>query len=717
MAAPTGPGSTSIEDAAAVTQLRRNVESRARYRFTQKTTPGVTWDRYRHTVEQLLDEHLASILPVYQDTLAIGGAVLDNAARFRRRQQVAVAVTLAVAVGAAVLGLSLGSTPGAIAGALAVALVGGVAIGVLQRQQQQAEIELVSHHGGSVRGAQLDEVVDQTILDPAESRALAVEWGDPATEQVTLTDGAELSTAADTDQTISTEASRRVALALSRRFGSAVGLAGPRGVGKTEIARSFTSGETWPNARIFLSAPVNYEARTFLLRVLKELCTKVLGPPGWDAERRRRRNRRLMWTGQALVVATGAGLVVGALTGFDIRKATYVEIGVAVASIGVLLPFARRWLRSGPRWLPSSLSIPASQLLRQIEFTETVSSSAEFGLGVRGLTGKRTTGSSMVRTALSEVDVVVEFKGLVETIAGLRGQVVVGIDELDKIPSDKEAVEFLNHVKALFDTKNCSFIVSVSETAWAQFESRGGLPFRDAFDSSLDEVITVGVLRPAESRDLLRRRSVAVTDMQALFCHCLSAGVPRDLLRAARRLAQSGDASADRSFAAVAEVMLAEDVATKVTAAELRVRTADADGRYPAVLADVARWASAWPDVDPLLGPLHAAGFCRTPVDDSDTAFRLASAVQDLSANVAILQTVGQAFAAGGPAASLAARDMTLTDPFITDGFGAIARAGRALSLSAERAVEQLAGARTVLGLTPPKAPSSRRSRGSPSSG
>jgi energy-coupling factor transporter ATP-binding protein EcfA2 len=67
---------------------------------------------------------------------------------------------------------------------------------------------------------------------------------------------------------------------LNRKNGAAVGVAGPRGSGKTELARAFTELQPRdPKSRtipLMLWAPVKYDAQTFLLRLLKELCINIL---------------------------------------------------------------------------------------------------------------------------------------------------------------------------------------------------------------------------------------------------------------------------------------------------------------------------------------------------------------------------------------------------------------------------------------------------------
>ena len=116
----------------------------------------------------------------------------------------------------------------------------------------------------------------------------------------------------------------------------------------------------------------------------------------------------------------------------------------------------------------------------------------------------------------------------------LGARVFVGIDELDKIGAPEQAERFLNEIKGIFGIPHLYFMVSVSDDALTSFERRG-LPLRDAFDSSFDEIIQVGPLSYTESRRLLYRRVIGLTEPYVAFCHCLACGLARDLIRAARQ--------------------------------------------------------------------------------------------------------------------------------------------------------------------------------------
>jgi hypothetical protein len=114
-------------------------------------------------------------------------------------------------------------------------------------------------------------------------------------------------------------------------------------------------------------------------------------------------------------------------------------------------------------------------------------------------------------------------------------KVVIGIDELDKIESEDAAQKFLNEIKAIFGLPGVFYLISVSENAMSNFERRG-LPFRDVFDSSFDNIVYVDYLSLDAAKRVIDRRILALPDPFAHLCYCLSGGLARDLIRACRSL-------------------------------------------------------------------------------------------------------------------------------------------------------------------------------------
>jgi len=159
-----------------------------------------------------------------------------------------------------------------------------------------------------------------------------------------------------------------------------------------------------------------------------------------------------------------------------------------------------------------------------------------------GLDAKRTQGVSWERAIQGLPEVVDRFKKFVDALA-VRYEVVIGIDELDKLAPDKVEA-FLNEVKAIFSIRGCHYLISVSEDAEAGFQRRG-IPFRTVFDSCFDELVDVGYLDRGTSTELLRGRVIGLPTPLVWASHSLAGGLARDLIRYARALV-SGSETAPR---------------------------------------------------------------------------------------------------------------------------------------------------------------------------
>jgi len=192
------------------------------------------------------------------------------------------------------------------------------------------------------------------------------------------------------------------------------------------------------------------------------------------------------------------------------------------------------------------LTKKAARLLGDMEYAQTLSldRSLTWSAGLGGqlplsVEKAKTAGSSWARQPWSVPAAVEQFRDLARQAATLHAGLVVGIDELDKLEYAKSAA-FLNDIKAIFGVPGCYFLVSVSENAAAGFERRG-VPFRDVFDSSFDEIITVGYLDWQRSRQLLNTRVVGMHAPFAALCYVVSGGLARDLIRTARAVLSQPD--------------------------------------------------------------------------------------------------------------------------------------------------------------------------------
>ena len=693
---------------------------------------GVDLGEYRDHVPQIARVQLPNLRTAYHCWLEARRREeserrdMHSSSRTYWLKAVGVWCILAVILAAGVR-VFAGQTPGWPEGLRRLAEVASLAIVVLGTSLQAFYFWRVrqerprSSRASLIFEDQLATLVSNLVLKPAKIAALQISWKDSAIDRVIVRDGPELSAKAERANLISTDANSRLDIALSRNYGAAVALAGPRGSGKTELARTSTELRPLepPNRKIplMLWAPAKYDAQTFLLRLLKELCISIISVGSGSAQEYDRlyySERRHQLRFRFLIASGLAGLGL-AILGARLAEVKISTLAPFVMGGILILAGAAVFVAShGPRPLNSDSDAPirrptierAMELRTRVDYTETQTSDAKLGVSGYGLNIVAARGSQFARVPLNEVDVVRELRGLVKSVAEDGWQVVIAIDELDKMCDADEAMAFLNHIKVLFPIHDCSFIVSVSEDAWARFESRG-LPLRDTFDSSFDEVVLVNMLQPLESRDFLKRRSNSITDAQTLLCHCLSGGLARDLLRAARLLAhvsnrvQGNDESKPPLLCDVLTALLQKDLNDKLRASDIRTRSDRGSGSQV-----MASWPEIWPDPDETERWL--AGTCRNregrasitaSLETSDDAGSRVAGTDYIEAYIAVLHTIRQAFSPGGPLGRLGQKSPASDE--LLEGFHSIASARWYLASDIETAWKRLHEARMILGFKP----------------
>jgi hypothetical protein len=393
---------------------------------------------------------------------------------------------------------------------------------------------------------------------------------------------------------VATEASDRLAALTRRMRGGSVGIAGPRGVGKTTLINTYCKPQTTNDTRLatVLAAPVRYDARDFVLTLFGQLCEAVLGTEAASAltAARGRVDSRLYSAIPVLMV--GAGVAWGAeQTTEHVRRWALLAVGVSVLLILVGIGLRVRWrpfvavilltwvaialgalalefldnvverialgllallvvgfaidrfLRARFRAAPHApdtaeerLRANAERCLTEIRFQQSYSEgySGKLTLPVGGELSKESRQDLAAKQATFP-QIVASLRAFLALAVKARGEVAIGIDEMDKMESGEVAQQFLNEIKGIFGVERCFYLVSISEGAMSSFERRG-LPFRDVFDSSFDEVLSVAPLPLDHAKDLLRGRVVGLGPPYMDLCHCLSGGLPRDLLRVVRQL-------------------------------------------------------------------------------------------------------------------------------------------------------------------------------------
>lgn len=321
---------------------------------------------------------------------------------------------------------------------------------------------------------------------------------------------------------------------------SAIGLAGFRGAGKSTIMRSIMEKQQLPNASTLVSAPVSHDPADFCRHILQKVAEEIV-----EQEPIRRGalgDRVTMTRFYGFVVA---GMLGGLLLAGDALSAAWPKFGTtSVIGLTVLgyavAGFYYTWLVR-PRKLSyryrSPVVVKASMILDELSYEIEDGAVAKNVLKLATF-GELSDESSTKRKhrAMTRVDSASCLRDLLEDYCRQAGRprFIVCVDELDKLPTADALVVTINNLKDLFHIDGVHFVVSVSIDALRSFEQRG-LPDRDAFDSSFDTVIDVGWLTVKESQDVVTSRANGFHPHLAYYCHAWSGGLPRDLLRTARR--------------------------------------------------------------------------------------------------------------------------------------------------------------------------------------
>jgi hypothetical protein len=506
------------------------------------------------------------------------------------------------------------------------------------------------------------EAVSRRAMPKIARRLIASEIDTSYATTLSITSAPGLAELAIDDLEVATSASDALTRMLEGMGGGSIGIAGPRGVGKTTLIRAFHLGRhrpsrdsNRPSLSVMVSAPVVYQGRDFVLHLFAELCKAVLKSTSGQLTRAVAGSitgprRRLLTRGvmrlilrAVLVSAVPAGVVIAVLailvdqSLFDDLVPAVLLLAAALAATVVValtsgLPPARAYAvrayalplavatalggavlvvlavldvsvepavmwgtgvalaaaalawgaragmiaeyreREESRARPDDLERIAAAWLDRIRYQQTFTSgwsgSLKLPIGVEGgVTGS----NQLAEQQMSFPDVVEELRGFLRG-AGESRDVLVAIDELDKMESDESARRFLNEIKGIFGIEHCFYLVSVSEDAMSRFERRG-LPLRDEFDSSFDEILYLRYLTLDESRHVLRERVIGLPVPFLLLAHCMSGGLPRDLIRVTRTLVdlnerQGGKARLD----ALCSRLVARELERKVRAARVAAR-------------------------------------------------------------------------------------------------------------------------------------------------
>jgi len=281
----------------------------------------------------------------------------------------------------------------------------------------------------------------------------------------------------DPELAVPSTAMRNVAATARTIASGSIGISGPRGAGKSTILNKFDTRDDprkpEQDIRVNVAAPVDYNAREFIIHLFTELCVKVqaeapaLSPIAVETRRRLNELRFLRTFSNSWGSTLSPAII--SLTG----------------TLG-------RERAEQPAGLPAIVAQFRAYTERAAEWNRSRDHRAE-------------------------------------------GRVIICIDEMDKIRDSDRAEQFLNDIKAVFDVPGCLYLVAISEDAMIVFASQTPA-IRTAFDSAFDEIISVAPMTFAEAQDLLDLRVTGVPRPFLALCQVLAGGVPRELIRAARAL-------------------------------------------------------------------------------------------------------------------------------------------------------------------------------------
>jgi hypothetical protein len=441
---------------------------------------------------------------------------------------------------------------------------------------------------------------------------------DESFELVLRIEGAPgLAIMANDDLEVPTSSEAEVANLLRRMPSASIGIAGPRGAGKTTLINRFAAGRATdssdPPVAVVVSAPVDYEPRDFLLYLFERFTDVVAGPePVTERSSPGMSSRTIVlaafWGGIAAIVLGVFALIATALSWSPHVNRGWIVGALLVLVGGVAILAARRIFRiaaprpelslsrNGRQDLGSGVRLRATQLRRQIKFQQSFT---------RGWSGSLTLPASLelgtessrtlTEQQLSFPAIVDLFKSFVREITVDDKLVLIGIDEMDKIEAREDAHRFLNDIKAIFGINRCYYLVSISEDAMSGFERRG-LPFRDAFDSAFDEVVRVSFLKIEDTRRFLGRRVIGLSVPFVYLCHCASGGLARDVIRVAREIAAHADRpETERTVFAVCRSLIGGELIRKCDAVSLAARTTAIEPE----LGDFVRWTKRLRELPP----------------------------------------------------------------------------------------------------------------------
>ncbi|MFL6076892.1 MAG: hypothetical protein ACJ73S_26155 [Mycobacteriales bacterium] len=497
---------------------------------------------------------------------------------------------------------------------------------------------------------------------------------------------------------------------------SVVAVSGDRGVGKTTLLRMLSdptlAGDSDDDLRMMVSAPVDYDAREFVVHLYLTLCRQVQqhagplpspGQPLW---------RRLLVLVKLGIAGAAVGLMLYLANPGGFRPMLYSLQPLAPLFAILMLVYltlpgsspAEVWSSASSSTSSSSstgvvsnttMQAEAAERISRLRYQLTVSTERAGSLRVRALELSGKMSRQLAGRMMTFPELVQDYREFSEQVAawwrgrhGGRGQVVVGIDEVDRIADAEQAERFLNEVKAIFGAPHCVYLVTVSEQALADFRRRApGL--RTAVENTFDDVLRLDALPLKQSLDLLERRVLGAPRPFLALCHCLAGGVPREMIRLARTLFQARQDTGDQDLDRLAAEVVRHEIDTLKHRLTEEAADLDRGDDTDALLERLMD--PGWPP--PRATELLAAA--RAPVTPEHASAPVRRIGDDLATALYLSATVLEVFGGGARTVVAAVYDGDAAAGTLLDDLAAVRRL---IGTSPGLARRQLDGIRTRLG-------------------
>ncbi|MFI7287484.1 P-loop NTPase fold protein [Streptomyces anulatus] len=414
---------------------------------------------------------------------------------------------------------------------------------------------------------------------------------------------------------------------LNLMAGGAIGISGPRGVGKSSLLRELAHNEAAGDLLVKAEIPTAYVPQEFLITLFQRLCEEFLTLHGRATDSSflflvqlrkhlfiRLRTALSIWGRLllAMFLLTVALSPVAAMLNNFLRGGVTQWMGTwwnDISATAVHSWVAHPWLMRLPlallgigflvtltRRRPISPLVKECvnylYLLRTVQSTSMTATAGSTSLPAVTLGLGRT--STLSSRTLTLPELVVHFRALLERMALAEGKndrrVFILIDEIDRLGTADQARSLLTEIKAIFGIPNVYFLISVAEDIGADFVRRG-LPIRNVVDSSLDDVVHLAPKSLEESRAILQHRAPGLTLPFVTLAHCMAGGITRDLIRNTRRIVLAPESSGSGWRAPdIARELLLEELQETLTSFRIRLSATDhLDPRLEKIRSTVAR--------------------------------------------------------------------------------------------------------------------------------